>query len=176
MLRPVFAGVTLFVASFALSAKMHGELTAANSRRTAPDFTLRDSKEASVKLSSYRGRVVLLDFWGTFCEICKVEIPWYEEFQTKYEERGFTVLGVSLDKDGWKSVKPFLVEKTVSYPVVIGNWDLAKLFGVDNVLPVSLLIDRNGKIADLHAGIVDKAGWEREIQVLLRDSGLKNTP
>ena len=53
MLRPVFAGVTLFVASFALSAKMHGELTASNSRRTAPDFTLRDSKEASVKLSSY---------------------------------------------------------------------------------------------------------------------------
>jgi cytochrome c biogenesis protein CcmG/thiol:disulfide interchange protein DsbE len=95
------------------------------------------------------------------------------EFQGKYQESGLTVLGVSLDKDGWKSVKPFLVEKTVNYPVVIGNWDLAKRFGVDNVLPVSLLIDRDGKIADLHAGLVDKAGWEREIQVVVRESGPK---
>ena len=144
MFRSGFVGIALFAVSLALSATIRAELTVPSSRKVAPDFTLSDSNGASVKLSSYRGRVVLLDFWGTFCEICKVEVPWYVEFQGKYQESGLTVLGVSLDKDGWKSVKPFLVEKTVNYPVVIGNWDLAKRFGVDNVLPVSLLIDRDG--------------------------------
>jgi thiol-disulfide isomerase/thioredoxin len=117
--------------------------------------------------------VVLLDFWGTFCEVCKVEIPWYVEFQSKYKESGLSVVGVSLDEDGWKSVKPFVEEKKVNYPIVIGNWDLARLFGFGNELPLTLLIDRDGKIADLHAGIVNKNTFESEIQILLKESASK---
>jgi cytochrome c biogenesis protein CcmG/thiol:disulfide interchange protein DsbE len=91
------------------------------------------------------------------------------EFQNKYKQSGLSVIGVSMDDDGWKSVKPFLAEKGVNYTVVIGNWDLAKRFGI-TALPVTLLIDRDGKIADLHAGMVDKDTFEKEIQILLKDS------
>jgi len=94
------------------------------------------------------------------------------EFQNKYRGGGLSVVGVSMDEDGWKSVKPFLEEKKVNYPVVIGDWDLAKLFGI-TALPVTLLIDRDGKIADLHAGMVDRGAFEHEIQILLKESTSK---
>lgn len=172
MLRYALAEIALLALCFALPAKAPADLTAANSRKAAPDFTLSDSKGVSVKLSDYKGRVVLLDFWATWCEGCKVEIPWYMEFQNRYKESGLSVVGVSMDEDGWKSVKPFLEEKKVNYPVVIGDWDLANLFGI-TALPVTLLIDRNGKIADLHVGMVDKDAFESEIQILLEDSAAK---
>jgi len=139
-----------------------------NVRKTAPNFTLSDSKGASVRLSDYKGKVVLLDFWATWCHGCKTEIPWYMEFQNKYKDKGLSVIGVSMDEDGWKSVKPFLEEKKMNYAVVIGNEDLARLYAVD-ALPVTLLIDRDGKIADSHPGMVDKDAFENEIRVLLQE-------
>jgi peroxiredoxin len=148
-------------------------LTAANSRKTASDFTLSDSKGASVKLSDYKGRVVLLDFWATWCGGCKVEIPWYMEFQSKYKGSGLSVIGVSMDEDGWKSVKPFLEKQPMNYSVVIGNPDLATLYGVD-AMPMTLLIDRDGKVAASHVGMVDKNAFESEIQILLKDSASKS--
>jgi len=145
-----------------------------NVRKTAPNFTLSDSKGASVRLSDYKGKVVLLDFWATWCHGCKTEIPWYMEFQNKYKDKGLAVIGVSMDDDGWKSVKPFVEEQKMIYAVVIGNQELAKLYAVD-ALPVTLLIDRNGKIAVSHAGMVEKDAFEKEIQALLQDSA-KNIP
>jgi cytochrome c biogenesis protein CcmG/thiol:disulfide interchange protein DsbE len=145
-----------------------------NVRKTAPNFTLSDSKGASVRLSDYKGKVVLLDFWATWCHGCKTEIPWYMEFQNKYKDKGLAVIGVSMDDDGWKSVKPFVEEQKMNYAVVIGNEALAKLYAVD-ALPVTLLIDRNGKIAVSHAGMVEKDAFEKEIQALLQHSA-KNIP
>jgi len=140
----------------------------ADSRKAAPDFTLKDSQDADVTLSSYKGKVVLLDFWATWCHGCQIEIPWYMAFQTKYKDRGLAVIGVSMDDDGWKSVNPYLEQKKLNYPVVIGDQTLAKRYGVED-LPVTLLIDRKGEIADLHAGMVDKDDFEREIQKLLQE-------
>ena len=135
----------------------------------APDFTLDDSAGSPVKLSAYKGKVVLLDFWATWCEGCKVEIPWYVEFQNKYRSDGLTAIGVSMDDDGWKSVKPFLEEHKLNYPVVIGNQDLANRYGGLPSLPMTLLIDRNGKIAESHAGMVDKDAFENKIKALLHE-------
>ena len=140
-----------------------------NVRKTAPNFTLSDSKGASVRLSDYKGKVVLLDFWATWCHGCKTEIPWYMEFQNRYKDKGLAVIGVSMDDDGWKSVKPFIEENKMNYEVVIGNEALAKLYAVDN-LPVTLLIDRTGNIAVSHAGMVDKAAFENEIRELLQNN------
>jgi peroxiredoxin len=158
-------GCVLLAASLAL-ARQTDALTAAKSRRPAPDFTLTDSKGASLKLSGYKGKVVLLDFWATWCGGCKVEIPWYMEFQSKYKDSGLSAIGVSMDDDGWKSVKPFLRKKPINYPVVVGNPALAKLYGVD-AMPVTLLIDRDGMIAATHVGMIDKDAFESEIRVLL---------
>jgi peroxiredoxin len=142
-------------------------------RQPAPDFTLTDSTGASVKLSTYRGKVVLLDFWATWCGGCKVEIPWYVEFQNKYRNDGLTTIGVSMDDDGWKSVKPFLEEHKLNYPVVIGNQELATKYGGLTSLPMTLLIDRSGKIAESHAGMVDKDAFENKIKALLHESPAK---
>jgi len=140
----------------------------ARQRTAAPDFRLADAKGAPLSLSRFRGRVVLLDFWATWCTGCKVEIPWYIEFQKKYASRGLTSIGAAMDDEGWKVVTPYLDAHPIPYPVVIGNPDLVQPYKIAN-LPVTLLIDRRGRIADAHAGVVEKNAWEQEIRQLLRE-------
>lgn len=142
----------------------------------APDFALPDSTGSPIKLSAYKGKVVLLDFWATWCTGCKVEIPWYMEFQNKYGKDGLTAIGVSMDDDGWKSVKPFVEKHKLNYPVVIANQDLVNRYnryGGLLSLPVTFLIDRNGKIAESHTGVVDKDAFENKIKALLHESPTK---
>jgi cytochrome c biogenesis protein CcmG/thiol:disulfide interchange protein DsbE len=143
-----------------------GSILAAADRQPAPDFSLPGADGTAVRLSRYHGKVVLLDFWATWCHGCKIEIPWYMEFSEKYSKDGLAVVGVSMDDDGWKAVKPFLKEKGMKYPVVIGNDGLAKQYGLTE-MPLTLLIDRDGKIAYSHAGVVDKDEFEGQIRALL---------
>ena len=150
------------------------DIATVSARKAAPDFSLVDSQDIRIKLSAYRGKVVLLDFWETFCGGCMIEIPWYMEFQNKYKDDGFAAIGVSMDDDGWKSVKPFLKKMPVNYPIVIGNQDLANRYGGITSFPLTLLIDRNGKIAESHAGMVDKSTFENEIKTLLQEKPTSN--
>jgi peroxiredoxin len=138
----------------------------------APDFTLLDATGSQVKLSALKGRVVLLDFWATWCHGCKVEIPWYMEFENKYGKDGLAAIGVSMDEDGWKSVKPFLQEHQLNYPVVIGTQEVANEYGGLSSLPMTLLIDRRGNIAESHAGMVNKDEFEQKIKELLHNNGM----
>jgi peroxiredoxin len=150
-----------------MPATVSAAIIAANLRKSTPGFALDDAKGAAVRLSDYKGRMVLLDFWATWCGGCKVEIPWYMEFANKYKGSGLAVIGVSMDDDGWKSVKPFLEKTNLNYSVVIGNEGLAKQYGLE-AMPMTLLIDRDGKIATSHVGLMDKDKFESEIRVLLQ--------
>jgi peroxiredoxin len=163
--RPTRATLAIGLISACLALPIR--VPAANLRRTAPNFTLLDSRGASVRLSDYKGKVVLLSFWATWCLWCETEIPWYMEFQNKYKDKGLSVIGVSMDEDGWRSVRPFLKERRMNYTVVVGNGDLATSYALE-ALPVTFLIDRDGKIAGSQAGIVDKDSFENEIRTLLR--------
>ena len=155
--------------SFSASGPVPADLKPENDRKLAPDFTLQDVNGREVKLSSLKGKVVLVNFWATWCEGCQVEIPWLMEFQKKYQGRGFVVIGVSMDSDGWKSVKPWLKERKVNYPVVIGSDDLGKQYGLEG-MPLTALIDRDGKIADVHPGLVNKNATEQQLRALLQQS------
>jgi len=151
-------------------AKLSGAVSQSegNSRKAAPVFSLTDASGALVRLSDYKGKVVLLNFWATWCHGCKTEIPWYMDFQKKFKALGFTVVGASMDDGGWKVVKPFVKERKLNYPVVIASENLAKQYGLGE-MPLSFLIDRDGRIADSHSGVVDRNAWESEIQRLLNE-------
>jgi peroxiredoxin len=136
-------------------------------RKPAPNFTLLDSNGAKLTLASLKGKVVLLNFWATWCGPCQVEIPWFIEFNKTYKARGLAVVGVSMDEDGWKSVKPYLAAKKIDYPIVVGTDDTAKAYGGVDSLPSTFIIDRDGKIAFSHTGLVGKDTYETEIRSLL---------
>lgn len=145
-----------------------GNVHAGSSRKPAPELALRDASGATVRLSDYQGKVVLLDFWATWCGGCREEIPWFMEFEREYHDRGFAVLGVSMDEDGWSAVKPFVDERKINYRIVMGNERAARLYGGVEALPVAFLIDRTGKIAATHVGTeAGKEGFRREIEGLL---------
>jgi peroxiredoxin len=135
-------------------------------RHAAPDFSLKDADGKLVHLSDYRGKVVLLDFWATWCGPCKVEIPWFIEFQKQHRE-GFAVLGVSMDDEGWEVVKPFLAKEKINYRVLIGNDKTSESYGGIDALPTTFLIDREGRIASVHVGLVNRKDFENGIEQLL---------
>ena len=168
-LLPAFA-LPLMLASIAVASADQSAVTAAlepaSARKLAPEFSLQDSSGKTATLKDYRGRVVLLDFWATWCHGCKEEIPWFVDFHHKYEAKGLTVVGVSLDGDGWKVVKPFIAEKKVPYRILLGDDATAQRFGIEN-MPDTYLIDRQGRIAATYKGLVDKDNFETNLRALL---------
>ncbi len=135
-------------------------------RRMAPDFVLDDASGKPVRLSELRGQVVLLNFWATWCAPCRIEIPWFIEFQKAQQSRGYTTLGVSLDEDGWDAVKPYIDQHRINYRVAIGTDDLAQLYGATS-LPTTLIIDRSGRIAAMHVGLCSRNEYEADIKAVL---------
>jgi peroxiredoxin len=133
----------------------------------APDFTLSGADGATIHLSDYRGRVVLLNFWATWCPPCRVEIPWFVEFERTLGPRGFAVIGVSMDSDGWKAVRPFGESRKIQYALGIGDEALGRKFGGVESLPTTLLIDPDGRIRAKYVGITDRAVYEQAIEELL---------
>jgi peroxiredoxin len=138
-------------------------------RKEAPAFSLKDADGKVVKLADYRGKVVLLDFWATWCGPCKIEIPWFMDMQRKNKDKGFEVLGVAMDDEGWETVKPYVTKMGINYRIMIGNDTTAQMYGGVDALPTTFLIDRTGKIAAVHVGLSSKKEFEDGIEQLLKD-------
>jgi len=168
----VLTGFTMLVAAplASPSGKSPG-IVAATSRKAAPTLSLPDAGGKKHQLSDYKGRVVLLDFWATWCTGCKLEIPWFMEFEKKYSSKGLTSIGVAVDEEGWKTINAHLSDHPITYPIVLGDFDvMEKTFGLPASLPVTLLIDRKGRIAETHPGVVDKQQFEADIRLLLAET------
>ncbi|MEO5922504.1 MAG: redoxin family protein [Bryobacteraceae bacterium] len=127
--------------------------------QTAPNFKLTDQDGQVVKLSSFRGKVVLLNFWATWCEPCKAEVPWFVDLQKIYAD-DLVVLGVSFDEDGWKAVRPFIESRHVNYPVMLAGPDLPDQYRKIESLPATLMINRFGRIVGTHLGLASKARYD----------------
>ena len=136
-------------------------------RKKAPEFALKDTMGRTVRLADYAGKVVLLNFWATWCGPCKIEIPWFMEFEQKYKDQGFSVLGVSMDDDGWQIVKPYLEAHKINYRIVLGDDMTAQQYGGVDSLPTTFLVDRQGRIAATHVGLVSKSQYQDDVDQLL---------
>lgn len=149
-------------------AKSGKDWIPASLRATAPDFTVTDVRGTRITLSKFRGKVVLLDFWATTCGGCKIELPWYVEFDRRYRDKGLSVIGLDMYGETAEVIEPFMAKWKMNYPVAVGTDEIGDRFGLKE-MPLTLLIDRSGKIAVSHVGIVDKSAFEDEIQRLLRE-------
>jgi thiol-disulfide isomerase/thioredoxin len=130
-------------------------------------FTLKDVNGADVNLASFKGKVILLNFWATWCGPCKAEIPSLVELQRDYAD-DLVVLGFSVD-DTVEKMRPYAAEYKINYPLLVGSGrdDVQEAFGPMWGIPVSVIIDREGRIAKKHSGIGSKEQFEREIKALL---------
>jgi len=142
----------------------------------APEVHFKDLQGKDTSLGDYNGKVVLVNFWATWCDPCREEIPWLIDMQRKYADKGFTVLGIAMDEEGKKAVAPYVSNEhfdvnsqklTMNYPIVIGNDDIAEKFGGLLGYPTSVLISRDGKQVKRITGIISEAEMSHTIESLL---------
>jgi cytochrome c biogenesis protein CcmG/thiol:disulfide interchange protein DsbE len=133
----------------------------------APEFELPDVNGGTLKLSDLRDKVVLVNFWATWCAPCEIETPWFVEFDKKYGESGLEIVGISLDEGGVEPVKEFMAKYSIEYNIVMGNEETAQNFGGVIGLPTTFLVDQQGKFYSMHRGLVSKDIYVEEIEELL---------
>jgi peroxiredoxin len=177
-IRPRALPVFLILAVTLLAAPLVSPQTSAgddpwqlippSARKLAPDFTLTDVRGHSLTLSQHRGQVVLLDFWAVDCGGCKIEIPWYVEFDRRYRSQGLTLIGLDMYGESPQKILPFLQRAHIDYSIAVGTDAIGSRFGLTQ-MPLTLLIDRKGRIAVEHAGIVDQAQFDSDIRQLLAE-------
>lgn len=132
------------------------------------NFVIKDMNGKDIDLAAYKGKVIMLNFWATWCGPCKYEIPVFVELQEKYREQGVVFLGFSVD-DPADKLKPFAAQYKMNYPVLVGDGrdDVQDAFGPIWGIPVTFMIGRDGKICKRHMGLATKEQFEREIRSLL---------
>ncbi|HUI29994.1 MAG TPA: TlpA disulfide reductase family protein [Candidatus Acidoferrales bacterium] len=144
--------------------------TVGTNREIAPDFTLTSIDGKTIKLSDYRGKVVILDFWATWCAPCKAEIPDFIKLSSQYKSHDFQMLGVSLDEGGLKEVAPFMKQLGMNYPVVLGTEEVVSAYGGIRGIPTTFVIDKNGFVRAVFEGYRDATVFENLVKQLLFES------
>lgn len=137
--------------------------------KTAPDFALKSLEGETIKLSDYRGKVVILDFWATWCPPCRMGIPDFTQLFREYSGRGTVILGVSVDRNGDKILPPFVKQYKINYPILLSDGKVEKAYGDIAAIPTTFVIDRKGEIYRRYVGYQPKSTFEKDINSLLED-------
>ena len=174
----------MFLVHFAGRGTRVSDARAENRSQISPpsgvrDFTLKDLEGHEESLGQFKGKIVLVNFWATWCGPCRIEIPWLMALQEKYARQGFTVLGVAMDEEGKSAVAPFIQKERfkigansqpVNYPILIGNDDVAEKFGGLVGLPTTILISQDGRQVKRIDGLLSYDEVDKTIQSLLETS------
>ncbi|MGA2855601.1 MAG: redoxin domain-containing protein [Candidatus Sulfotelmatobacter sp.] len=171
MRRRILIGAGLLFVAVGVYVALHGRGRivrgpTAQQHSIAPDFSLPQLNGQFLQLSAYRGKVVLLDFWATWCTPCREEIPHLVELQNKYRDRGLEIIGVSMD-DSPDPVREFYQRFQMNYPVVMGNADIGERYGGVLGLPIAFIIDRDGRIYAKHIGATEASVLEQDVRTVL---------
>lgn len=166
MKKHLILGLVLVLALSACKPRNQLNLSGGN-RPPAPEFALTDINGKPLSLAQYKGKVVLLDFWATWCAPCKVEIPHFIALQDKYGSQGLQIIGLSMDDDA-KPVVKFAEQMKINYPIAVGDEKLASSYGGVLGLPIAFIIDKEGRIVHKHVGETAPDVFEREVAELLR--------
>ncbi len=136
------------------------------SNGTASDFSLQDMSGKTVKLSDYKGKVVLLEFWATWCPPCRASVPGLEKLHNAYKDKGLVVLAVSMDQGGWDVVQSFVAEYGITYTVLKGTDEVSEKYQVRNI-PMLLVLNKEGKISKRYMGFGNDDDLEKDIKAYL---------
>lgn len=137
----------------------------------APAWQLKDMNGAPVTFAQFKGKVVVVDFWATWCPPCRAEIPGYIELMRRHGQEGLVIVGISLDQAGPDVVKAFAGKAGINYPIVMGDDAVVAAFGGVEGIPTTFLIDRQGQIRDRKVGAEETASYERKVIAVLREQG-----
>ncbi|HEY2081280.1 MAG TPA: redoxin domain-containing protein [Verrucomicrobiae bacterium] len=154
-------------ATMLFAKNQSAESNTAPSHQPAPEWQFKTLDGKTIRSSDFKGKVVILDFWATWCPPCREEIPGFIALRQEYAKKGLVVIGVSEDQDGPDVVKKFMKELGMNYTVVMADDKTVKTFGEIEALPTTFIIDRNGQIVKQHVGGADKDDFEKEIKPLL---------
>jgi peroxiredoxin len=154
------------VAAVLLLAALMIACTRAEKDGAAPDFTLKDLSGKNVKLSALKGRVVLVEFWATWCPPCRTSIPALEKLHRAYAAKGLTILAVSMDEGSWDDVRAFAKEEKMTYTVLQGTEEVSSQYAV-RMIPATFLVDRQGTIQNRYLGEMSEERIEKDVQALL---------
>jgi cytochrome c biogenesis protein CcmG/thiol:disulfide interchange protein DsbE len=162
------AGRSILLCCAFLLASLKTELVAgsATEHPPAPAFSLTDIAGKPLNLSDYKGKVVLLDFWATWCGPCRVEVPRFVDLARRYREQGLIVIGISMDDEA-EPVREFYRQYKLNYPVALGNEQLSEQYGSVFSLPTTFLIGRDGRVYAKHLGAAEVSVLEVEVRQLL---------
>jgi peroxiredoxin len=141
----------------------------------APDFSLESLDGKTMRLSDFRGKAVLLNFWATWCGPCKIEMPWFVDLQNQYGAQGLQIVGVAMDDASKEDIAKFAKDMGVNYPVLIGKEAVGNAYGGVPALPETFLIARDGKIMDKIIGLRGKAEIEDAIKQALKTQAAPGT-
>jgi len=143
------------------------QATAEQATDNPPAFTLKDLRGQKVRLSDYKGKVVLVNFWATWCGPCLAEMPELVKLQKAYRGRGLQIIGVTFEEESKTLVNRLARKFKINYPLLYGSTDLSKQYGIEDVLPVTLVVDREGKLRDRILGILDMEEFNEKIKPML---------
>lgn len=141
--------------------------------KIAPSFTLSNIKGEKVKFSDFKGKVVLLNFWATWCSSSLKEIPYFISLYDQYKKQGFEMISISVDKEDIKGIKSFAEQYKINYPILISDQSVLKLYGGISYIPTTFLIDKEGKIRSQYIGYRDKSIFESDIESLISNKPVK---
>jgi peroxiredoxin len=146
----------------------------AQTNAAAPDFTLQSLDGKTVRLSDFRGKAVVLNFWATWCGPCKIEMPWFVDLQKQYGPAGVQFLGVAMDDASTKDIAEFAQSMNVNYPILIGKESVGEAYGGVQFLPETFYLDRNGKIVDKAFGLKGRGEIEDDIKKIVGSAAVAN--